>query len=137
MLLQPKKLKFKKLKKNYLKNCLETKSFELRQGTVGLKALSSMRITSRQIEAVRQCINRDLGRSGKIWINVFPQIPVTKKPTENRMGKGKGSISFWCVPIKTGTLLFEIAGVSNMMAKRALVKGGNKLPFKTKIIIRN
>jgi large subunit ribosomal protein L16 len=136
MLLQPKKLRFKKLKKNYLKNCLETKSFELRQGNVGLKALNSMRINSRQIEAVRQCINRDLNRRGKIWINVFPQIPVTKKPTENRMGKGKGSVSFWCAPVKVGTVLFEIAGVSNMMAKQALTKGGNKLPVKTKVIIR-
>jgi large subunit ribosomal protein L16 len=135
MLLQPKKLKFKKLKKNYLKNCLETKSFELRQGTVGLKALSSMRITSRQIEAVRQCINRDLNRRGKIWINVFPQISVTKKPTENRMGKGKGSVSFWCAPIKIGTILFEITGVSNTLAKQALTRGANKLPVKTKVIV--
>jgi len=136
MLLQPKKLKFKKQKKNYLKNCLETKSFELRQGTIGLKALNSLRITSRQIEAVRQCINRDLGRRGKIWMSIFPHISVTKTPTENRMGKGKGSVSFWCAPIKVGTILFEIAGVSNMMAKQALTKGGNKLPIKTKVIIR-
>jgi large subunit ribosomal protein L16 len=118
-----------------LKNCLETKSFELRQGTVGLKALSSMRITSRQIEAVRQCINRDLNRRGKIWINVFPQISVTKKPTENRMGKGKGSVSFWCAPIKIGTILFEITGVSNTLAKQALTRGANKLPVKTKVIV--
>lgn len=136
MLLQPKKTKFKKNRKNYLKNCLETKSFELRHGSIGLKSLGSLRITSRQIEAVRQCINRDLGRYGKIWINIFPQIPVTKKPTENRMGKGKGSVSFWCAPIKVGTILFEIGGVANMKAKQALIKGGKKLPIKTKIIIK-
>lgn len=135
MSLQPKRLNFKKLRKNYIKNCLETRSFLLRHGTVGLKILSSMRVTSRQIEAVRQCINRSLGRRGKIWINIFPHIPVTKKPTENRMGKGKGSVSFWCAPVKVGTILFEIAGVSSMMAKKALMKGGNKLPVKTKVII--
>jgi large subunit ribosomal protein L16 len=135
MSLQPKRSNFKKLRKNYIKNCLETKSFELRHGTAGLKALSSMRVTSRQIEAVRQCINRNLGRRGKIWINIFPHIPVTKKPTENRMGKGKGSVSFWCAPVKVGAILFEITGVSSTMAKKALMKGGNKLPVKTKVII--
>jgi len=136
MLLQPKRTKFKKNKKNYLKNCLETKSFELRHGTIGLKALGSLRITSRQIESARQCINRELSRCGKIWINIFPQISVTKKPTENRMGKGKGSVSFWCAPIKAGTVLFEIGGVMDMKAKQALLKGGKKLPIKTKIIIK-
>jgi len=93
-------------------------------------------MTSRQIEAVRQCVNRELGRSGKIWINIFPHIPVTSKPTENRMGKGKGSVSYWCAPIKTGTILFEIEGVPLLKAKQALTKGGNKLPIKTKIIIK-
>lgn len=136
MLLQPKKVKFKKQKKNYLKNCLETKAFSLIRGTIGLKALGGMRITSRQIEAARQCINRDLGRRGKIWSNVFPHIPVTKKPTENRMGKGKGSVSYWCAQIKVGTVLFEVGGVSSVKAAQALLKGGNKLPIKTKIILK-
>lgn len=89
MLLQPKKIKFKKLKKNYLANCVEMRSCCLRHGIIGLKALGSFRFTSRQIEALRQCVNRELGRRGKIWINVFPHIPVTATPTENRMGKRK------------------------------------------------
>ena len=136
MLLQPKKTKFKKFKKIYLKNILETRAFQLNKGIIGLKALNSLRLTSRQIEAARQCINRELGRRGKIWINIFPHISVTSKPTENRMGKGKGSISYWCAPVKIGTILFEIAGVTLIKAARALMKGKNKLPIKTKIVIR-
>ena len=92
MLLQPKKTKFKKLKKNYLSHNLETKSYKLINGFIGLKAVESIRLTARQIEAVRKCVNRELGRKGKVWINIFPHIPVTSKPSENRMGKGKGSV---------------------------------------------
>lgn len=135
MLLQPKKIKFKKLKKNYLSNSLETKACFLEHGFVGLKALESHRITSRQIEAVRQCMNRELKRKGKIWIKIFPHIPVTQTPTENRMGKGKGSVAFWCAPVKVGTVLFEITGVPLVKAKQALTKGSHKLPIKTKIIV--
>lgn len=135
MLLQPKKSKYKKLKKRYLKNqLLETKSFVLRHGTIGIKVLTAARFTARQIEALRQCVSRSLGRKGKIWINVFPSIPVTAKPTENRMGKGKGSINYWSVPVKAGSILMEIAGVSTMESKLALSKGAAKLPVKTKIV---
>jgi len=136
MLLQPKKTKYKKLKKNYLKNNLETRACSLHQGSIGLKATESIRLTSRQIEAVRQCVNRELGRRGKIWVNIFPHIPVSAKPTENRMGKGKGAISYWCAPVKIGTILFEITGVPLLKARQALLKGSNKLPIKTKIIIK-
>ena len=136
MLLQPKKTNFKKLKKGFLKHSLETKSHNLNFGIIGLKSLGTTHITARQIEAVRQCINRDLKRRGKVWINIIPSIPVTSTPTENRMGKGKGSVSYWCAPIKIGTVLFEISGVSLLKAKQALLKGANKLPIKTKIIIR-
>jgi len=136
MLLQPNKVKFKKLKKNYLTNCLETRACQLHQGFIGLKALESLRITARQIEAGRQCINRELGRRGKIWVNVFPHVPVTSKPTENRMGKGKGAVEYWCAPVKIGTILFEITGVSFLKAKQALLKGSNKLPIKTKIVLK-
>jgi len=136
MLLQPNKTKFKKLKKKYLTNIVETRSFKLHQGNIGLKAITSLRITARQIEAIRQCITRELGRKGKLWVNIFPHIPVTSKPTENRMGKGKGAISYWCAPIKIGTILFEITGVPLTKAKLALLKGANKLPIKTKIILR-
>ena len=136
MLLQPKKTKFKKLKKTDLSKPTETRSFKLSHGSVGLKALGSFRMTSRQIEAIRQCMNREIGRRGKIWINVFPHIPVSATPTENRMGKGKGSISYWCAPIKFGSILFEIDGVPLIKAKQALIKGGNKLSIKTKIVTR-
>jgi len=134
MLLQPRKTKFKKQKKNYLVNNLETRACVLHRGSIGLKAMESLRLTSRQIEAVRQCVNRELRRKGKIWVNIFPHIPVSAKPTENRMGKGKGSISYWCAPVKVGTILIEIAGISLQKATQALRKGSNKLPIKTKII---
>lgn len=135
MLLQPKQFKHRKLKKRYIKNQLiETKSCRLTYGQIGLKALSSARISARQIESVRQCINRNLSRKGKIWINVFPSIPVTSKPTENRMGKGKGAVSYWIAPIKSGKILFEITGVSTSKAKAALLKGASKLPIATKIV---
>jgi large subunit ribosomal protein L16 len=136
MLLQPKKTKFKKFKKNYLSNRNKTSVSKLCHGFIGLKALSSIRINSRQIEAVRQTMNRELGRKGKIWINLFPHIPVTQTPTENRMGKGKGSTSYWCAPIKVGMLLFEINGVSPFKARQALQKGASKLSLKTQIITR-
>ena len=135
MLLQPKQFKHRKLKKRYINNqLLETKSSRLVYGQVGLKALASARITARQIEAVRQCINRNLNRKGKIWINVFPSIPVTSKPTENRMGKGKGAVSHWIAPVKSGKILFEITGVPVAKARFALLKGASKLPIATKII---
>jgi len=136
MLLQPNKTKYKKQKKNYLRNNLETRACVLHQGLIGLKATESIRLTSRQIEAVRQCVNRELGRKGKIWVNIFPHIAVSAKPTENRMGKGKGACSYWCAPVKIGTILFEITGVSIPKARQALLKGANKLPIKTKIILK-
>lgn len=136
MLLQPKKTKFKKFKKDYLSHKIETKSCKLKHGFIGLKSLESIRLTARQIESVRKCVNRELGRKGKVWINIFPYIPVTGKPSENRMGKGKGSINYWCSPVKVGSVLFEICGVSSAKAKKALLKGSHKLPIKTKIIFR-
>jgi large subunit ribosomal protein L16 len=136
MLLQPNKTKFKKFKKRYLSKSIETRSCSLKFGFIGLKAVEQIRITSRQIEAVRQCMNRILRRRGKIWVNIFPHIAVTSKPTENRMGKGKGAISYWCVPVKIGTILFEITGVSLIKARQALLKAANKLPIKTRIILR-
>lgn len=136
MLLQPKKTKFKKFKKNYLSNCLQTKVVKLTNGVVGLKAVESTRLTARQIEAVRQTINRKLNRKGKIWLKAFPHIAVTSKPTENRMGKGKGSIDYWVFPVKIGMILVEIGGVPTSKAKNALMHGAKKLPIKTKIINR-
>jgi large subunit ribosomal protein L16 len=136
MLKQPKQTKFKKFKKTYLKNCLETRAFTLHNGFIGLKATSSLRITARQIEALRQCMSRELKRRGKIWLNLFPYIPVSSKPTENRMGKGKGSIDYWCAPVKVGSILVEISGVPLFKARQALLKGRNKLPIKTRIVLK-
>lgn len=135
-MLKPNKTKFKKLKKNYLKAFLETRSCKLQNGVIGLKALQKFRLTARQIEAVRQCVTRELSRLGKIWVKIFPHIPVTKKPTENRMGKGKGSVSHWCSHVKVGTILFEITGVPLTKAVVALKKGANKLPIKSKIVFK-
>lgn len=135
MILQPKRTKFKKYRKKYLKNLQTTKRSKLSFGEYGLKVLETSRLTARQIESVRQTINRTLKRKCKVWITVFPHIPVTRKPNENRMGKGKGRISFWCAPVRAGTILFEVTGsVPTKKIFSALQKGGAKLPIKTKII---
>jgi large subunit ribosomal protein L16 len=130
MFLQPKKIKYKKIKKgNLLK--LEYKSNSLKFGTIGLKAAESGTITARQLEASRQAIVRKIKRKGKIWIRVFPCLPITKKPTEIRMGKGKGSIAYWATKVKSGTVLFEMCGVSDLKSIPAFRTGGAKLPIKT------
>ena len=105
MLLLPKKTKYRKFKKRFFRSQhVETKSNFLNFGCVGLKSQESSKITARQIEAVRQCINRNLQRKGKIWVKIFSYIPVTAKPTENRMGKGKGNVSHWVSFIKSGCI---------------------------------
>jgi len=132
MHLQPKKTKYKKIKKGTLKN-LEFKSNKLNFGTIGLKSLESGLISSKQIEAARQAIVRKTKRKGKIWIKIFPDLPVTKKPTEVRMGKGKGAVSHWSARIKGGTVLFEMCGISTKTAVSAFRTGGAKLCVKTVI----
>jgi len=132
MHLQPKKTKYKKIKKGTLKN-LEFKSNKLNFGTIGLKSLESGLISSKQIEAARQAIVRKTKRKGKIWIKIFPDLPVTKKPTEVRMGKGKGAVSHWSARIKRGTVLFEMCGISTKTAVSAFRTGGAKLCVKTVI----
>ena len=135
MLLQPKRTKFRKVKKCFLrKQVLETKSNSLRFGVLGIKVLESFRFTARQIEAMRQCVNRELKRKGKMWITVFPSVPVTSKPTENRMGKGKGSVDFWVAPTKAGTIILELSGVPHLKGYTALRKGINKLPVNAIIV---
>jgi large subunit ribosomal protein L16 len=136
MLNQPRNFKYKKLKKKFLKNFIENRSFTLKKGKIGLKTLTNFRITARQIEAIRQVISRTLRRKGKIWINLFPFLPATSKPIGARMGKGKGSVVFWYMPIDVGTVLFEITGISFYKARLALLKGAKKLPIKTKLIFR-
>lgn len=133
MLMQPRKTKFKKLRKGVLKK-LEYKTNNLSFGTIGLKAVESGTISYKQIESARQAINRKLNRKGKIWIRIFPNYPITKKPVEVRMGKGKGQVSYWGAKISGGTILFEICGISKDKAIYAFNSGSSKLPIKTKII---
>lgn len=128
----PKKTKYKKIRKGRLSR-LEFKAKELKFGTVGLKALESGIISSRQIESARQAITRKMKRKGKVWIKIFPDLPVTSKPTGIRMGKGKGAISHWGARISGGTLLFEVCGVNLNSIFAALKTGGAKLPIRTKI----
>lgn len=130
MFLQPKKLKYKKIRKGRLSK-FEYKSNTLNFGTIGLKAAESGTITSRQIEAARQAIVRKSKRKGKIWIKIFPYLPITKKPTEIRMGKGKGSTAHWAAKVRSGTVLFEMCGVDDLKSIPAFKTGGAKLPIKT------
>jgi large subunit ribosomal protein L16 len=128
----PKKLKYKKTRKGRLVK-LEFKANTLKFGTVGLKAAESGILNSKQIEAARQAIVRKLKRKGKIWIRIFPYLPVSSKPTGVRMGKGKGQISHWGARVRGGTTLFEICGINFSTVFSALQTGGAKLPIKTKI----
>lgn len=134
MFLKPKKIKYKKIKKGKLSK-YQHKSNHLKFGTFGLKALESGILTAKQIEAARQSIVRKMKKKGKIWITVFPDIPITFKPIEIRMGKGKGSFSHWGIKIKGGTVLFEICGVNINLVSSAFKSGAAKLPIKTKIFI--
>ena len=133
MHLQPRSTKFKKTRKRRQNTKLEFKANKLSFGDIGLKSTVSGTITARQIEAARQTITRKIKRKGKIWIRIFPHTPVTSKPTESRMGKGKGSVSHWGAFVKKGTTLFEICGVPKNTAIEALKSGSAKLPVKTKI----
>jgi large subunit ribosomal protein L16 len=132
MLTGPKKTKYKKTKKGKLVK-LEFKTNNLKFGTIGLKAAESGIINSRQIEAARQAIARKIKRKGKIWIRIFPDLPITSKATGVRMGKGKGQFSHWGARVRGGSVLFEICGVNFSTVFSALKTGGAKLPIKTKI----
>jgi large subunit ribosomal protein L16 len=131
-MLSPKRTKYRKSFK--LKPRETTINSQLHFGLYGLKALETGRITNRQIEAARRAITRKMKREGRLWIHLFPHIPVTAKPTEVRMGKGKGAISYWAAPTRSGKLLFEIDGVPIELAKQALSYGAGKLPIKTKFV---
>lgn len=133
MLLQPKKTKYKKIQKGKLSK-FNFRSNKLKFGSIGLKATKSGTISSRQIEAARQAIVRKLSRKGKLWIRVFPTVPITAKPTEIRMGKGKGAFSHWSAKVNAGTVLFEVYGISQNVAITAFKTGGAKLPIKTMIL---
>jgi len=132
MFLQPRKTKYKKTRKGRLKK-LEFKSNSIRFGELGLKARVSGMISAHQIEAARRTIARKIKRKGKVWIRIFPDLPITSKPTESRMGKGKGAVSYWVARVRGGTTLFEICGIPKHIAIEALKAGSKKLPVKTKI----
>jgi large subunit ribosomal protein L16 len=134
-MLQPKRTKYRKAHKG--RNRGEAKGgFTLNFGSHGLKALEPERITARQIEAARRAITRYMKRAGRVWIRVFPDLPVSKKPTEVRMGKGKGSPEWWAVRVKPGRIMFEVDGVSDEVAREAMRLGAAKLPVKTRIVAR-
>jgi len=134
MFLQPKRSKYKKIRKGTLSK-FESKSTLLKFGTVGLKATESGVISSKQIESARQAITRKINRKGKLWIRIYPNLPITAKPREVRMGKGKGSVSYWAAKVYNGRVLFELCGVTYSNAVVAFKTGGAKLPLKTKMII--
>lgn len=134
-MLLPKRPKYRKAHKGRIHGIARS-GYTLCYGSFGLKALQPERITSRQIEAARRAIVRRTRRQGKIWIRVFPDVPVSKKPTEVRMGKGKGSVEFWAARVHAGKILFEMEGVSPEVANEALSLGKEKLPIKCKIVSR-
>ncbi len=134
-MLQPKRTKFRKAFKGRIKGVAKG-GFELSFGQFGLKALEPERITARQIEAARRALTRHMKRAGRVWIRVFPDVPVSSKPTEVRMGKGKGAPEFWCARVAPGRIMFEIDGVSPVLAREAFALAAAKLPIKTRFIER-
>jgi len=132
-MLSPKKVKHRKAFKGKIRGTAQ-RGATISFGEYALKATTRGRMTAQQIEAARIAINRKIKRGGKVWIRVFPDKPVTKKPAETRMGKGKGSPELWVAPVRPGKILYELAGVDEELAVRALTLAGNKLPFGTKVI---
>ena len=134
-MMQPKKTKFRKAHKGRIKG--NTKGgAALNFGEFGLKALEPERVTARQIEAARRAITREMKRQGRVWIRIFPDVPVSKKPTEVRMGSGKGAPEFWAARVAPGRIMFEIDGVPEAVARESLRLGAGKLPIKTRIVSR-
>lgn len=134
-MLQPKKVKYRKVQKGRMKGNA-SRGAEIAFGSYALKTLESSFLTSRQIEACRITISRAMKREGNMWIRIFPSKPITKKPAEVRMGKGKGNPEYWAAPVLPGHILFELDGVPEHIAREALRLAANKLPVKTKFIIR-
>jgi len=138
-MLFPKKVKhrkWQKFRKNPAKRSLAQRGTELSFGSYGIKGLDHERITSRQIEAARKIISRQIGKTGKIWIRIFPDMPVTAKPPEVKLGGGKGDVDGFCAEVAPGRMLFEIDNVPHDLAQEALRKGATKLPVKTKFVAR-
>ena len=132
-MLMPKRMKFRKYMKGRNRGKAQ-KGNQLHFGTIGFKAIEAGRIDSRQIEAARIAVTRHVKRQAKVWIRVFPDKPLTAKPLETRMGKGKGAIDKWVMNIKPGRIIYEMAGVDEELAREALTLAVHKLPFKTKIV---
>ena len=133
-MLSPKRTKFRKMQKGRMKG-LSQRGHVLSNGMFGIKSLDACFLTSRQIEAARIAATRYMKREGQLWIKIFPDKPITKKPLEVRMGKGKGAVEYWAAVVKPGRILFEIGGVPIEVAKEALRLAAQKLPVKTKFII--
>jgi large subunit ribosomal protein L16 len=134
-MLQPKRTKFRKAHKGRIKGAAKGAT-ALNFGTFGLKAQEPARITARQIEAARRAMTRQMKRAGRVWIRIFPDVPVSKKPTEVRMGKGKGTPEFWAAKVKPGRIMFEIDGVNEATARESLRLAAAKLPIKTRVVAR-
>jgi large subunit ribosomal protein L16 len=134
-MMQPKKTKFRRAHKGRIKGNAKGGS-ALNFGQFGLKALEPERVTARQIEAARRAITREMKRQGRVWIRIFPDVPVSKKPTEVRMGSGKGAPEFWAARVAPGRIMFEVDGVPEAIARESLRLGAAKLPIRTKIVAR-
>ena len=134
-MLSPKRIKFRKQHKGRIHGLAKGGS-ELSFGSFGLKALTPERVTARQIEAARRAITREMKRAGRLWIRIFPDVPVTDKPAEVRMGKGKGAVEFWVARVKPGRIMFELGDVDEELARRAFALGAAKLPVKCKFVKR-
>ncbi|MEO1066693.1 MAG: 50S ribosomal protein L16 [Pseudomonadota bacterium] len=134
-MLQPKRTKFRKMHKGRIHGAAKGGT-DLNFGAYGLKALEPERITARQIEAARRAMTRYMKRAGRVWIRIFPDVPVSSKPTEVRMGKGKGSPDFWAAKVKPGRVMFEVDGVSEPIAREAMRLAAMKLPIKTRFVQR-
>ena len=134
-MLQPKRTKFRKAHKGRIKGTAKGGT-ALNFGSHGLKAVEPERVTARQIEAARRAITRHMKRAGRVWIRIFPDLPVSSKPAEVRMGKGKGSPDYWAARVHPGRIMFELDGVPDDVAREALRLGAAKLPIKTKVVTR-
>ena len=138
-MLFPKKVKYRKwhtMRKNPIKVGVASRGVTVAFGSFGLKAMAPARIKSNQIEAARKVLSRSIGKTGRLWIRIFPDMPYTKKPAEVKLGKGKGDLEGYVAPVLAGRVLFEVDGTDELVAREALRKAGTKLPVKTKIVAR-
>ena len=135
----PKKVKYRKwhtMRKNPLKVGVASRGLSVAFGSYGLKALGAARIRSNQIESARKVLSRSVGKTGRLWVRIFPDMPYTSKPAEVKLGKGKGDLQGYAAPVLAGRIIFEVDGVSEVVAREALRKAGTKLPVKTKVVAR-